>query len=117
MNRDNRIDALNRSVNEMLAAFKGTETIDAEIRACIISFGGQRPQVVLPLSPLADIPEIRLTASGKTYMAGALRTAKSMIEDRDCFPRPCYCPSVLLLSDGKPTIEQTVEKAAELLKK
>lgn len=103
MNRGNRIDALNRSVNEMMEAFKTAETIDAEIWACIVSFGGEAPRLVLPLSPLTEVPEIRLTASGKTYMAGALRMAKSIIEDRNRFPRPCYRPLILLLSDGLPS--------------
>lgn len=102
MNRDDRIGALNKAVAEMIVAFKENETLDAEIVLGIITFGGG-VSTALPMTRAAEVSPPVLTATGKTYMGGALREAKRLIEDRNGLPRPSYRPLVLLLSDGKPT--------------
>ena len=85
-----KIDALNRAVDEMITTFKGAGDSETEIDVAVITFG-------------RDVFWSDLEAEGGTPMGTAIAMAKAMIEDKSVIPSRAYRPTVVLVSDGKPT--------------
>lgn len=97
-----KIGNLNDAVRDMLETFSGTENSETEIHVAVITFGAE----VLLHQPLTSASSIRwrdLSASGGTPLGTAIAMAKAMIEDKDVVPSRAYRPTVVLVSDGRPT--------------
>lgn len=103
MRAEDKIEALNAGVQELLEALRSEDDGMGSIHVAIISFGGDEAQVALPLQPVADARLERLDAGGRTPLGGAFDLARELLEDRDAIPSRAYRPTIALLSDGIPT--------------
>lgn len=97
-----KIQNLNAAVRDMLEAFGGTENCEIEIHVAIITFGTE-VKLHQTLASAGDIKWHDLSASGGTPLGIAFKMAKAMIEDRDVVPSRAYRPTVVLVSDGRPS--------------
>lgn len=104
MNTDGKIQALNLAVREMVEAFKDEADLLAEIHLGVITFGGQA-KVHQPLVATQNVTWSDLAANGTTPMGKAFDLARELIEDRNTVPGRAYRPTIVLVSDGKPTDE------------
>ena len=93
---------LNDAVRDMLEVFRNTENGETEIHVAIITFG-EDVKLNQALASVGDIRWHDLSASGGTPLGTALKMAKAMIEDKNVVPSRAYCPTVVLVSDGRPT--------------
>ena len=100
-----KISTLNDAVKTMLETFSDTETVGSEIHVGMILFGADIDY--RPLAKAQDVLETWKTieVSGSTPMGGALKQAKSIIEDKEQVPSRSYRPTFILISDGAPTDE------------
>ena len=99
--RGEKIAALNKSVEEMIASFADQTKREVEIQVSAITFGSE-VKVHLPYTPAPDIKWTPLSAGGATPLADALVMAKEMVEDKATTPSRAYRPAVVLVSDGAP---------------
>ncbi|MCW8884900.1 MAG: VWA domain-containing protein [Motiliproteus sp.] len=103
MSVDGKVEALNRGLQDMISTFANESRLRAEIHACVITFGGSRAAVNLPLTPAHQLESFSpLTADGMTPLGGALALASQMIEDKEKIPSRAYKPVIVLVSDGYP---------------
>lgn len=103
MTVDGKIQALNRAVSEMIAAFSDEQDFRAQIQVAVITFGGKGAQLHTPLTPSTEVKWREMSAAGKTPLGDALNLCTDMIEDRSKIPGRAYRPTVVLVSDGQPT--------------
>lgn len=96
-----KIDNLNKAVEDMLAAFAKEEKMETEILVSVITFGS-RVNLHLPYTRASKVQWQRLHADGMTPMGSALEMAKDMIEDKATTPSRAYRPTIVLVSDGQP---------------
>ena len=106
----NKINNLNTAVEDMLNSFAHEEKMETEILVSVITFGGS-VNLHLPFTKASQIQWQSLRANSDTPMGNALKMAKAMIEDRETTPSRAYRPTVVLVSDGKPT--DTLQKPLE----
>lgn len=97
-----KINTLNSAVQTMLEAFAKEERMETLIAVGIVTFGGDKSELFLPLTPAKDITWTPLVADGYTPMGDALRMVKSLVEDRNVIPSNAYRPTLILVSDGQP---------------
>lgn len=102
MSAEGKIEALNQSVRDMLAAFSSNDDLRAEIHIAIITFGGQA-RVHIPLQRAGDVKWMDMVADGKTPLGSAMSMAADLIEDQAKITNRAYRPTVILVSDGQPT--------------
>lgn len=104
MTQDNNIGALNAALKDFLSTLSKESRLNAEIQVSIITFGGSKAEVHLPLTPAWQINQTDdLVASGGTPMGGAFELALEMIENKEIIPSRAYKPTIVLISDGIPT--------------
>ena len=96
-----KIDNLNKAVQDMLDTFAEEEKMETEILVSAITFGSQAV-LHIPYTKASQIQWKMLQADGMTPMGAALRMAKDMIEDREITPSRAYRPTIVLVSDGQP---------------
>jgi uncharacterized protein YegL len=106
MGDDGKIDALNRAVSEMLAAFGREDDRRTEIQVGVITFGAGGARLHQPLTRSSRIQWQPMTAAGTTPLAAALDLATQMIDDQKQVPESGYRPTLVLVSDGQPTDAQ-----------
>lgn len=99
-----KIENLNRAVEEMISTFTAEEKMEIEIIVSVISFGGE-VKLDIPFTRASDIVWHDLSVSGATPMGTALKMAKAMIEDKEETPSRAYRPTIVLVSDGQPNDE------------
>ena len=99
-----KINILNAAVREMLQSFANEDDISAAINVGVIQFG-RTVGWHQPLLPVEDVIDqwSDLTASGKTPLGQALTLLRDSIEDRNIVSSRAYRPTIVLVSDGKPT--------------
>lgn len=103
MSGDGKIEALNQALRDMVESLS-EEDGRAEIQVAVITFGGTAAELHIELESvwnLSGLPVLR--ASGKTPMGDAFRIARELIDDRDRIPSRAYQPTLVLISDGRPT--------------
>ena len=104
MTQDNNIGALNAALKDFLNTLSKESRLNAEIQVSIITFGGSKAEVHVPLTPAWQINQTNdLVASGGTPMGGAFELAVEMIENKEIIPSRAYKPTIVLISDGIPT--------------
>jgi len=99
-----KISILNASVREMLQSFASEDDISAAIHVGVIQFG-RTVGWHQPLLPVEDVISqwSDLTASGKTPLGQALTLLRESLDDRSIISSRAYKPTIVLVSDGKPT--------------
>ena len=97
-----KINNLNKAVEDMLHTFAQEEKMETEILVSVITFGSQVAMHV-PYTKASQVHWQRLQADGMTPMGAALKMAKVMIEDKETTPSRAYRPTIVLVSDGQPT--------------
>ncbi|MCV6587815.1 MAG: VWA domain-containing protein [Marinobacterium sp.] len=104
MSVDGKIDALNNALRDMVKTFANEGRLKAEIQLAVITFGGDRAEVHLPLTAAHKIENVSdLPATGRTPMGGAFDLVTTLVEDREQIPSRAYKPVLILVSDGHPT--------------
>ena len=105
MRADDKIEALNVGVQELLDALRNEDDGMGSIHVAVIAFGGDEARTALSLQPVGEAQLERLDAGGRTPLGSAFTLARELLEDRDAIPSRAYRPTVALLSDGIPTDE------------
>ena len=96
-----KIDNLNKAVEDMLGAFAQEEKMETEILVSVITFGNQ-VDLHVPYTKASQVQWQALQADGMTPMGTALKMAKAMIDDKNTTPSRAYRPTIVLVSDGQP---------------
>jgi len=96
-----KIENLNKAVEDMLDTFAQEEKMETEILVSVITFGNQ-VELQVPYTKASQMQWQGLQANGMTPMGTALKMAKVMIEDKETTPSRAYRPTVVLVSDGQP---------------
>ena len=97
-----KIENLNKAVEDMLDNFAQEEKMETEILVSVITFGKQ-VELHVPYTKASQVQWQDLQADGMTPMGTALKMAKAMIEDKKTTPSRAYRPTIVLVSDGQPT--------------
>lgn len=99
-----KISILNAAVREMLQSFASEDDISAAIHVGVIQFG-KAVGWHQPLLPAEDVIDQwrDLAAIGKTPLGQALTLLRDSLEDRNIVSSRAYRPTIVLVSDGKPT--------------
>lgn len=104
MSVDGKIEALNAALQEMIKSFAQESRIRAEIQIGLITFGGDKASLHLPLAPAHQIAQVApLRADGGTPMGSAFSEACKLLENKESIPSRAYRPVLILVSDGHPT--------------
>lgn len=98
-----KIAAVNKALQDMIATLVTTEGIRGEFKVCVIAFSGLGVEVVQPLTEVHKVHIPELVAVGLTPLGAAIDKVCDLIEDREVVKRSDYQPTILLLSDGWPT--------------
>ncbi len=96
-----KIENLNKAVEDMLDTFVQEEKMETEILVSVITFGNQ-VELHVPFTKASRVHWQGLQAKGMTPMGTALEMAKAMIEDKETTPSRAYRPTIVLVSDGQP---------------
>lgn len=97
-----KIDNLNKAVENMLGTFAQEEKMETEILVSVITFGG-KVDLHVPFTKASQVQWHGLQVNGDTPIGIALEMAKAMIEDKETTPSRAYRPTIVLVSDGQPT--------------
>jgi uncharacterized protein YegL len=103
MYSDNNIGVLNEAVREMIDSLSEEESLRAEVYVAVITFGKGGVQIHIPFNKASEIEWNNVEAGGSTPMGEAFLMAQKLIEDKEIISSRSYAPSIILLSDGKPT--------------
>jgi uncharacterized protein YegL len=104
MSVDGKIAALNEAVQNMVSTFRQESARQAEIQVGLITFGGDKAEMHLPLAKASEIEAMQpLDAIGRTPMGHAFELATEVLEDKELITSRDYRPVLILLSDGIPT--------------
>lgn len=104
MAENGKIEALNVAVKQMVESFAKESRLRADIQVGLITFGGRKADLHLPLISAHAVSEVEaFTAAGATPMGAAFALAKQLLEDKDRVPARAYRPVLVLVSDGAPT--------------
>lgn len=104
MSVDGKISALNEAIQNMVSTFKQESARQAEIQVGLITFGGDKAEMHLPLAKASEIEAMQpLDAIGRTPMGHAFELATKVLEDYELITSRDYRPVLILLSDGIPT--------------
>ena len=99
-----KIQTMNKAVREMLTSLASEDSGVASIKVGVIRLGADVDwHQKLTTSSIAAKGWQDLEASGKTPLGGAITLLRNTIEDRDLIPSRAYRPTIILVSDGKPT--------------
>lgn len=114
LGRLRKIDELNKNVIEFINYVRNDPKARRICDLCIISFGGETPEIVQGYTAIEKANFTPLSAQGRTPMGEAVQLAVSLLEKRRQWYRnegiQHYKPIMLLMSDGIPTDEY--QKAA-----
>jgi len=106
MSENGKIEALNQALIDMVRTFATESRVKAEIQVGLITFGGSKAELFVPLAPAHKISgTAAIPASGATPLGQALALATCLLEDKDLIPSRAYRPVLVLVSDGLPTDE------------
>lgn len=113
------IQELNKALPVLFSELLSNELTAMRVEPCIITCGGEA-KVVQPFAPVAAMQELNLqfAASGETPLGRSIRLALTEISKRREHYRAgglaSYRPTVVVLSDGRPTDAEWIQASAEL---
>jgi uncharacterized protein YegL len=103
MKEDGKIEALNLALGEMIRSLGMQSRVSAEIWVAIIVFGGTAV-VHSEFKPAYQYEEIpTFSAGGGTPFGQVLNITQQILEDEDKLPIRSYNPTIVVISDGRPT--------------
>ena len=108
-----KIGTVNVALKEMIDNFRNIENPKGIVELCLITFGGNRAEVIRPLSKIGPNDAYNLGASGNTPMGMSFDKVVEMIEDYDIVSSRSYVPTIVLISDGNPTDYDAAGKTVE----
>jgi uncharacterized protein YegL len=97
-----KIQSLNAAVRDMLDVFRDTENGETEIWVAVITFGAE-VKLHQALASVVNVQWDNISAGGGTPLGVAFQMAKAMVEDVEVVPSRAYRPTVVLVSDGRPS--------------
>lgn len=97
-----KIQSLNGAVRDMMDVFRDTENGETEIWVAVITFGAQ-VKLHQALASVVNVQWDNISAGGGTPLGVAFQMAKAMVEDTEVVPSRAYRPTVVLVSDGRPS--------------
>lgn len=100
---DNNIGILNIAIREMIDSLSNEGSLRAEVYIAVITFGKGGAHAHLPFNKASSISWNDLEANGTTPMGEAFMMAQALIENKEIISKRSYTPTIVLLSDGKPT--------------
>lgn len=107
MLRDQRMQQANEGIREFIKAIAEDPCAVDAVEMCIISFGNESAQVVVPFQPVDKINFKDLVPAGKTPLGQATLFAINELNTRnaqyDSYGISKYKPWLILISDGEAT--------------
>ncbi|MBT2207519.1 VWA domain-containing protein [Actinomadura sp. NEAU-AAG7] len=103
-----KIEALNQAMASMIGAFARERSPRGEITIGVLVFGGQGAALHLRPVPAASVTWTNMDAVGGpsgTPMGAVFELARRVLDDEDLVPASAYDPTLVLISDGRPTSE------------
>ena len=97
-----KMDMLNNSLKEMIAALSNIEGAKGQIEICLIKISGN-VEIVQPLVKVEEVVLPELHAGGRTTIGKSIEDVIELIEDKSIVPDRAYTPIIILISDGIPT--------------
>ncbi|HRE88121.1 MAG TPA: VWA domain-containing protein [Myxococcota bacterium] len=100
-----KLATLNNSLREMVSGLAAETDIRGEIRIAVVTFGNGEAKVLHPPTPASDLNVAPLVAAGNTPMGQAFARTRELLSNHDLVPVNAFAPTLVLVSDGKPTDE------------
>ena len=88
------------------------------VDVAIITFD-DKPELVMPFTPISQMQPVNLTAGGLTAMGAGINMAIDQVKERNRFyaslGTPCFKPWIFMITDGSPTddISTAVQRIQE----
>ncbi|MEH1098623.1 vWA domain-containing protein [Micromonospora sp. CPCC 205561] len=105
MAEDDKIGVLNRSIAAMFRDFAAQDSPRGLIHVGAIAFAGEEARLHLPMTPAPSVAWRDLQPFGRTPIGAALSLATELLADDRVVPGRAFTPTVILVSDGRPTDE------------
>ena len=102
MSANGKIEALNIALKNFINSMKNEDDERAVIHTAIYSFG-RDVSCDVELQDVTKVEAPTYQAAGKTPLGETLKKIKLLIEDKNLIPSRSYRPTVVVISDGKPT--------------
>ena len=96
------MDLLNNAIQRVLITLKKEEVDGVKFLVTIITFSDEAEMHMKPSSASEAIFS-KVTASGETSLGKSFDLCKDLIEDKSLISSRSYRPTVILVSDGRPT--------------
>jgi uncharacterized protein YegL len=103
MTQYRKLETLNESIDTMIRAFAAEDTLRGEIQVAVVAFGGERAVLHQPLVPATSLTWTDLGAGGRTPLGAAFDLLTDLLDDEQAIPKRAFMPTLILVSDGKPT--------------
>jgi len=107
MRLDGAIQELNKGIAILKQELERDEVASLRVEVAIVTFGGDKPQLVSDFATVDEFKPPQLTANGSTPMGQAIELALDKVEERKQIIRNAnlglYRPWVFLITDGEPT--------------
>jgi uncharacterized protein YegL len=101
-----KMESLNLAMQSMVRAFAREQSPRGEITLGVITFGGQGVALHQRPTPTGSLDWVNMSAVGGpkgTPMGDAFELAQQVLEDEELVPIRAYSPTLVLISDGRPT--------------
>lgn len=100
------IKSLNAAVNKFISDCQQNNDICSTVDLAIITFNST-VDVLTPFTPIGEVGEVHVDASGSTHMGEAILKAIDMVKDRNITyadaGTPVRKPWIFMITDGAPT--------------
>lgn len=103
MGQDNKIETLNAAIETMVRTLAVEESSTAKVTLAVIAFSHAGAEVHLPPTSVSDVRWSKLAAAGRTPMGESFALLADLLGREEFLPRDAYLPTLVLVSDGKPT--------------
>ena len=100
------LDSLNQAINNFIQQTSMDEMAMKRVDVAIITFD-DKPELVMPFTPISQMQPVNLTAGGLTAMGAGINMAIDQVKERNRFyaslGTPCFKPWIFMITDGSPT--------------
>jgi uncharacterized protein YegL len=103
MSEHGKIQTLNASIAAMVRDFATVDSANGEIAVGVITFGNGEARVHQPVEPASVVQWSDLVAMGDTPLGRAFQLTRTVLDDETAVPKRAYHPTLVLVSDGRPT--------------
>jgi uncharacterized protein YegL len=112
------LDSLNQAINNFIQQTSMDAMAMKRVDVAIITFD-DKPELVMPFTPISQMQPVNLTAGGLTAMGAGINMAIDQVKERNRFyaslGTPCFKPWIFMITDGSPTddISTAVQRIQE----